>query len=198
MRKIGLALLLLLCSLTLSAQYNVKAMMEEGRATLDKGYYLLSMEIFSRIIFLKPEMYEPWFLRGKSKYHLDDFGGAVSDCTEAISRNPYIADIFDLRAMSNIRVEQFDSAAVDYTRALDIMPDNREYWYNRAYCYYRGGQHQLALEQLDYILSRWPRFREAITLRRDILSGRPLPPSQPSSGDRLLRFSTKFLPPMKQ
>lgn len=181
-----------------SAQYNVRAIMEEGRETLDKGYYLVSMEIFSRIIFLKPEMYEPWYLRGKSKYYLDDFDGAVSDCREAIRLNPYIADIYDLRAMSYIRMERFDSAAVDFTHAIDIMPDNREYWYNRAFCYYRGGQTKLAMEQLDYILGRWPQFREAANLQRDIRSGRSLPSSQPPPvKDRYRRFSTKFLPEPK-
>ena len=40
----------LLCLLALpsAAQYNIKKMMEEGRRTLDQGYYVTSMQIFSR------------------------------------------------------------------------------------------------------------------------------------------------------
>lgn len=160
--------LLFAVALSVSAQYNVKKLMEEGRASLDKGYYLVAMQIFSRVLSVKPILYEPWYLRGTAKYQLDDFEGAESDCTAAINLNPYIDEIYDLRAMSRIRQEKYDSAAVDYTQAIELNKDNREYWYNRAYCYYYGGQTPLALQQLDYILKRWPHFHEAIVLRRDI------------------------------
>ena len=146
--------------------------MEEGRNTLDAGFYVISLQIFGRVAGLKPNMYEAWYLMGLSKYHLDDFEGAEQDCTEAIKLNPYIADIFDLRAMSRIQEEKFDSAAVDYTRALDLQPANRTYWYNRAYCYYYAGERQLALEQLHYITNRWRNFQQARTLLREVQSGR--------------------------
>jgi tetratricopeptide (TPR) repeat protein len=158
--------------LPVSAQYNIKKMMEEGRNTLDAGFYVISLQIFGRVAGLKPNMYEAWYLMGLSKYHLDDFEGAEQDCTEAIKLNPYIADIFDLRAMSRIQEEKFDSAAVDYTRALDLQPANRTYWYNRAYCYYYAGERQLALEQLHYIVNRWRNFQQARTLLREVQNGR--------------------------
>ena len=174
-RCLLVAVLFLAGILSVSAQYNVKKLMEEGRETLDKGYYLVAMQIFSRILSVKPILYEPWFLRGTAKYQLDDFEGAESDCSAAIRLNPYVDEIYDLRAMSRIRLEKYDSAAVDYTQAIELNKDNRDYWYNRAYCYYYGGQTALALQQLDYILKRWPYFREAVVLRRDILNGKPAP-----------------------
>lgn len=44
----------LLCLLAMpsAAQYNIKKMMEEGRRTLDRGYYVASMQIFTRIVAL--------------------------------------------------------------------------------------------------------------------------------------------------
>ena len=174
-RCLLVAALFLTGILSVSAQYNVKKLMEEGRETLDKGYYLVAMQIFSRILSVKPNLYEPWFLRGTAKYQLDDFEGAEGDCSAAINLNPYVDEIYELRAMSRIRLEKYDSAAVDYTHAVELNKDNRDYWYNRAYCYYYGGQTALALQQLDYILKRWPQFHEAIVLRRDILNGKPAP-----------------------
>ena len=160
--------------------------MEEGRKTLESGYYVVSMQIFERVVSLKPSMYEAWYLMGLSKYHLEDYEGAEQDCTEAIKWNPYIADIFDIRDMSRIREEKFDSAIVDYTHALELKPDNREYWFNRAYCYGRVGEKKIALQQLDYIISRWKNFAEANELRREIKSGKVLSfskikPSSPKS-----------------
>lgn len=170
--KGGLGLLFLLLTLPVSAQYNIKKLMEEGRSTLDAGFYVVSMQIFNRVAGLKPNMYEAWYLMGLSKYHLDDFEGAEQDCTEAIKLNPYVADIFDTRAMSRIQEEKYDSAAVDYTRAIELIPNNRTYWFNRAYCYYFAGRSQLALEQLNYILDRWENFPQAHTLLREVQSNR--------------------------
>lgn len=175
MKRWLLIVSLLLFLLPASAQYNVKKLMEEGRSTLDKGYYLIAVQIFSRVISVKPMLYEPWFLRATAKYQLDDFEGAENDCSEAIALNPYMDEIFEMRAMARLHQENYDSAAVDYTHAIELRKDNRDYWFNRAYCYYRAGQNGIALEQLDYILKRWPRFQEAAILRRDILSGKVVP-----------------------
>jgi len=170
----------LLCLLALpsAAQYNIKKMMEEGKRTLDQGYYVTSIQIFSRIVALKPNLYEAWYSMALSKYHLEDYKGAIDDCRRALTLQPYIADIYELYGMSNIRVERYDSAIVAFTRALDITPDNRNYWFNRAYCLYQVGDSKAALQQLDYILKRWKSFDAATQLRADIVAGRK-PKQQP-------------------
>ena len=170
----------LLCLLALpsAAQYNIKKMMEEGKRTLDQGYYVTSMQIFSRIVALKPNLYEAWYSMALSKSHLEDYKGAIDDCRRALTLQPYIADIYELYGMSNIRVERYDSAIVAFTRALDITPDNRNYWFNRAYCLYQVGDSKAALQQLDYILKRWKSFDAATQLRADIVAGRK-PKQQP-------------------
>lgn len=170
----------LLCLLALpsAAQYNIKKMMEEGRRTLDQGYYVTSMQIFSRIVGLKPNLYEAWYLMALSKYRLEDYKGADDDCRRALNLQPYIADIYELYGMTNIRLERYDSAVTAYTHAIDIMPDNRDYWFNRAYCLYQIGDSKTALQQLAYILKRWKSFDAAAQLRSDILAGRK-PKQQP-------------------
>ena len=170
MGRLLLCICLIIISSSASAQYNVKKMMEEGRRSLDAGYYLVAMQFFDRIVALKPELYEAWWLLGKAKYHLADYDGAEHDCSKAILLNPYIADIYDLRALVRIREEKYDSAAIDYTTAIEIQPDNPSYWFNRAVCYYRGGNRQLAITQLDYIIGRWRSFKEAVTFRRRLLA----------------------------
>ena len=165
-------LIFFLVPLTAAAQYNIKKLMEEGRKTLDAGLYIASMQIFERVVSLKPQIHEAWYLMALSKYHLDDFEGATRDCTEAICLNPYMPEFYDLKAMAYIKTENYDSAAVNYTHAINLQPDNRDYWYNRAYCYYYAGQRQIALEQLQYIVDRWRKFKQAQALLRDIKSGR--------------------------
>lgn len=51
-----------------------------------------------------------------------------------------------------------------------MNPDNKDYWYNRAYCYAQVNAYDIAKRQLEYILKRWPNFTSAINLRQTILS----------------------------
>lgn len=167
-----LTAILLVVALPVCAQYNIKKVIEEGRRTLDMGYYLVSMDLFNKVVALKPGNYEAWFLLGKSKFHLEDYEGAESDCGRAIALNPYITDIYELRALCRIMEEKYDSAAVDYTSAIELEPDNREYWFNRAYCFYQTGHNDIARQQLDYITDKWKDFHEAQVLLREVKSGR--------------------------
>lgn len=174
-----------------SAQYNIKKLMEEGRRSLDQGYYVVSLEIFSRIVALKPQLYEAWYLMALSKYHLEDYKGADTDCSKALVLQPYISDLYELYGMTCIREEKYDSAIIAYTRALEINPDNRECWFNRAYCLYMNGNNKEAQKQLDYIIKRWNNFGEAIMLRKEISSGiRPHNHLSPTPHFELPRLNT--------
>ena len=80
-----------------------------------------------------------------------------------------------------MRLERYDSAAIDYTRALEIDDANRDYWYNRAYAIYMGGDSVVARQQINYILRRWPEFQQAQWLRSMIDRGvRPAPSKAPA------------------
>ncbi|AFJ08374.1 tetratricopeptide repeat protein [Prevotella intermedia 17] len=130
------------------------------------------MEIFRRIVALKPNLYEAWYLMALSKYHLEDYKGADDDCQKALQLQPYIADIYDLYGMVCIREEKYDSAIVAYTRALEIDRDNQEFWFNRAYSLYMTGNNKEATSQLAFILKRWPHFSAAQSLFGEVKSGR--------------------------
>ncbi len=168
MQRYGIMTLIFLFSLPISAQYNIKKLLEEGRQQLDQGYYVSSMQIGMRIVSLKPQLYEAWYMLAKSKYHLEDFKGAEEDSKQALTLQPYIADIYDLYAMACIKEEKYDSASVAYTKALAIDKDNRDYLFNRSYCYYQMGRIVDAKRELLKIISRWENFTEAKTLLDDI------------------------------
>ena len=170
LRRATFLVVLLAISVPASAQYNIKKLMEEGRQTLDQGYYVVALQIFQRVVGLRPDKNEAWYLSGVSKYHLEDYKGAEEDCSKAIDLNPFIVEYVELRAMSRLREEKYDSAIVDFTHALEMNPDNREYWFNRAYCYSKEHIYDIALQQLDYIEKRWPTFQDAKNLRQTILS----------------------------
>ena len=113
-RGIVVALLCLL-AMPSAAQYNIRKMMEEGRRTLDQGYYVTSLQLFSRIVALKPNLYEAWYLMALAKYHLEDYKGSGGDCRRALALQPYIAEIYDLYGMVSIREGHYDTGITGLT-----------------------------------------------------------------------------------
>lgn len=173
-----------------SAQYNIKRLMEEGRSSLNNGYYIISLDIFRRIVALKPNLYEAWYLMALSKYHLEDYRGAYEDCQKALELQPYIADIYDLYGLICIHEEKYDNAVDAYTKAIKINSDNQEFWFNRAYCLYMKGSLREASLQLSSILKRWPDLSVAQTLLNDIKSGRkPIRKTSRDTESKYLKFS---------
>lgn len=123
-RGLGLVFFLLF-PLYLHAQYNVDRLITIGRSALYYEDYVLSMQYFNQAITAKPYLYEPWFFRGVAKYCLDDFAGAESDCIEALQRNPYVVNVYELRGISRIQQKKYKDAIADYNVALKYDPMNR-------------------------------------------------------------------------
>ncbi|MCR4915784.1 MAG: tetratricopeptide repeat protein [Prevotella sp.] len=159
--------LLILLSLPSAAQYNTDRLVTIGRSALYYEDYVLSMQYFNQAIAVKPYLYEPWFLRGVAKYHLDDFAGAESDCTEAIERNPYVVGIYELRGLTRIQQEKFAEAIADYDRALRMSPENRSLWHNRVLCHIQNKDFDIALAELDTMQARWSQYAASYTMRAD-------------------------------
>ena len=86
-------------SLPARAQFHTATPLITGRRALYYEDYVLSIQYFNQIINAKPYLYAPWYLRGVANFYLDDFAGAESDVTKAISLNPYIAGIYELRGL---------------------------------------------------------------------------------------------------
>ena len=103
-----------------------------------------------------------------AKFNLDDFVGAEGDANEALKLNPYINDIYDLRAITRIRQGRYDEAISDYDAAIRLEPRNRNYWFNRALCKMEDGKYDDALAQLDSIITRWDKFSKAYSLKAEV------------------------------
>ena len=150
------------------AQYNTDRLITIGRSALYYEDYVLSMQYFNQVITQKPFLYEPWFLRGIAKYHLDDFGGAEQDCTEAINRNPFVVSIYELRGLCRIQQSKYHDAIADYNRALRLLPNNRSIWHNRVLCHIQNEEYDEALLELDTIHQRWSQYAPAYTMQADV------------------------------
>jgi tetratricopeptide (TPR) repeat protein len=103
-----------------------------GKAELEKGNYTEAIKYFNDAINLRPASYEGYFLRGYSKYNLDDYRGAESDFTKASEFDPYNPEIYHYRALVRSDLYDFGGAMEDFSMAIEIDQKNPFYYLNRA------------------------------------------------------------------
>ena len=168
MHKLLLSLLMLLASLSASAQFRTDRLINVGRSALYYEDYVLSIQYFNQVILVKPYLYEPWFLRSVAKYYLDDFVGAEKDCTEAIRLNPYVPDTYELRALCFIKQNKFDEAIADYDKTIEFNPYNKGLWFNRALCHMENKDYDKANAELDSMLTMWKTYAKAYSLKAEV------------------------------
>lgn len=168
MRKFILSLLLLLASLSASAQFRTDRLMDVGRSALYYEDYVLSIQYFNQVIMVKPYLYEPWFLRAVAKFYLDDYVGAEKDCSEAIRLNPYVPNLFELRGLCRIRQKKFDGAIADYDKTIEFNPYDKNLWFNRVLCKMEKKDYDAANADLDSMMTMWKTYSKAYSLKAEV------------------------------
>lgn len=166
----------LLCLLTLvgaKAQINVDGVIKIGRNALYYEDYALSIQYFNQVIAAKPYLYEPYYCRAIAKYYLGDYYGAITDCSLSIERDPYISEVYRLRAINYIRTDNFEAASADYrTLITERGEKDRDVWYNMVLCQTQMQQLEEADRLLDSMIVRWPAYARCYMLKAQIAVGR--------------------------
>lgn len=143
---------------TAASQVNVPAVTQIGRNALYFEDYMLSIRYFNKAIEARPDLAEPYFLRGLAKYNLDDMRGAEIDATSAIQRNPFILDAYELRGVSRHALGNLEGAVEDYSRILRSMPENRLALFNMALAQEELGRPAEADSTFTRLLQVAPRY----------------------------------------
>ena len=94
--------------------------------------------------------------------------GAESDCTEAISRNPYITGMYELRGLCRIRQKKYDEAISDYDMSIKYNPTSRGLWYNRVLCRIENKDYDRANADLDTMMTRWSDYSKIYSLKAEV------------------------------
>jgi len=133
----------------LFAQLNKGNQLIIGRLELSEGNYKTAIEHFNYVIKNGLPNYEPYYLRGISKYSLGDIIGAESDLTKAIELRPLFIKTYIIRGSIRDRLNNFDGAFADYNKALTIDSTNSGIYLNRAVSYVSLQQYQNALNDCN-------------------------------------------------
>lgn len=158
MKKFALLFLTLLNALFGAAQINTEQVMNVGRNALYFEDYILSIQYFNQVIAAKPYLAQPYFLRALAKYNLDDLKGAEADVSDAIERNPFITDAYELRGVIRQNQGKLAEAVEDYNRALNILPENRSLLFNKSMALVDLKDYKNARTTLNFLITKYPRF----------------------------------------
>lgn len=153
---------------TVLAQINTDRMMNIARNALSYNDYVLSISYFNIVINYKPHLYEPYFYRGVAKFYLDDFSGTILDCTEAIKRNPYFPNSYELRGLAYINQQQYSLAVQDYQQATELSPDNRLLWHNLTLCHIELDSLDKADSIANIVIKKWSKHAEGYNIKAQI------------------------------
>lgn len=163
-----LSAILLLFPIAGRAQIDTERTMVVARNALAFEDYLLSISYFNLVINYKPHNYEPYYYRGIAKFCLDDYTGAALDCSEAIRRNPYFPNSYELRALAYIHTEDYTHAIDDYTTVTAMQPDQRPLWHNLALCLIATDSLDRADSIASFIVRKWPNLADGHHLKAQI------------------------------
>ncbi len=124
--------LLLLLTLSASAQWNTYNMLQMGKNAIYFDDYVSAIDNFNNIIRIKPYLSEPYFFRGLAKMNLDDYEGAIADYTQAIDLNPNYFYAYMYRGIAYHNLRKFKEAMRDYNEAITLDPSDAYVYANRG------------------------------------------------------------------
>lgn len=139
---------LLLASAAIS-QVNISHFMHSGRYELSQANYAESIKKFNIVITYKPDLFEPYFLRGIAKLYLGDYKGADQDLSMAVTIHPLYSHAFHYRAIARAQMYNYTNALQDFHKALEIDPFNPEIYIDRGLTRINMRAYQAAIEDLD-------------------------------------------------
>jgi len=132
-------------------------LLEKGRILVQQGKYAEAVAALDAALALQPGQPAAQRLRAEALLHLDRFAEAVqalTQCltTEAVKRQP-LAAVYLARGRAQSALGKFAEAVDDYTRALELQPENAVAQANRGWAYVVLDAYQLALRDFEKVVA---------------------------------------------
>lgn len=157
-----LCIITLLClSCILNAQINYPHLINGTHLALSKENYKEAISELNQAIALRPDNFEPYYLRGYAKYCLEDFSGAINDFEKARTINPLYIKAFLHHGFCNMQMKNYGEAIRDFEDGLKIDPFDTDLFIARAAVYLQIGQYEKAIADYDFALGFKPELSPA-------------------------------------
>ena len=136
------------------AQFNTYTILAEAREDVTKGNYFDAIQKLDECIQSRPGQYEAYFLRGVSKYFLNDNVGALQDLNVAVTvYDPYLSDAYHYRSFVKYRLGDYDGAIRDINQLITIQNSDPKLYMERAFSKLANQDYNGALKDCNKTLS---------------------------------------------
>lgn len=147
--------------ISLKAQINYPHLINGAHLALSKDNYKEAINELNKAIALKPDNFEPYYLRGYAKYCLEDFSGALRDFDKTLSINPLYIKAFLHHGFCNMQIKNYGEALKDFENGLKIDPFDTDLFIARAALFLQIGQYEKAIADYDFALGFKPELSPA-------------------------------------
>ena len=118
----------------------------EARKKLSLGKTEEAVELYTKLIALKPDNARYYERRSVALHRLKHYDEAARDDTKAIELEPENAEYYHSRGVTLHAMGQYDQALEDRTKAITLAPNNARYYDQRGITLHEMGQYDQALE----------------------------------------------------
>ena len=122
-----------------------------------QGHYEAAITTLAKARSILPRA--PWvsYRMGVSYLFLGKLGQAENACQQALQLDPKYSPAYMVRGMVKINEKHYQDATIDFTKAVDLAPDNPFYHRQLGIALYDSGKVAMAGEQFDLALQSDPR-----------------------------------------
>lgn len=106
-----------------SGDPEVDRLFAEGAEHLANRRLVESVQVFSRIIELKPDFAEGWNKRATALFLAGDFEASAADCDEVLKRNPAHFGALSGYGLISLRLGRLEQALNYFQQALTLNPN---------------------------------------------------------------------------
>lgn len=127
------------------AYYIVKGTSEANK----QSDYQSAINLMDQAIAYDHENSWLYRIRADYKFEIGQRLAARTDIDRAIELAPGDALNYDSRGSMRLFMEDFRGAFQDFTKAIDLAPENEDHYRKRAYAYYNSGRYDQAIDDLS-------------------------------------------------
>ncbi|MBK8806653.1 MAG: tetratricopeptide repeat protein [Bacteroidales bacterium] len=133
-------------------QYNTKYYLRNGLENISQKNFDKAIYNFNTLIDIKPDNWQAIFLRGVTKYYLEDYYGAIADFDKCIAINPFYSDIYIYRGGCYQYLNKLDYAAQDFQKSNELDPSSPSSLFNLGLVSFLDNKIDLAINYFNQTL----------------------------------------------
>ena len=135
--------------------YDEKYYDTRGNAYNELGQYERAIQDFNKAIELNPNLAQAYYNRGNAYVYLDQYERAIRDFNKVIElpdfaggynfrglAYDYLGDFEHEKSNYDKAGEQYEHAIINYEKAIQLNPNNADYYYNRGNTYFKLGRYK--------------------------------------------------------